>query len=182
MLNKYVYALVMLIIMAAWFAKGPVSVPKPAIKDANQSPPLAEIKSDLNSADMKPDATEVIGKCNIEFINDVAMNVNAHDVVKNSLLKLTGWAMDDQHERLPEKVIVRFTNSANKHFYAIARTGLKRNDVRDYFRLSDRVLGAGFDLHLNTRDLPAGIYSLTLLIQFDRKTYVCDNNRKINMM
>jgi hypothetical protein len=96
-------------------------------------------------------------------------------------LKLSGWAMDTQNERIPEQVIIRFTSRDGKHFFALARTGLARPDVRDYFHLSDKALPAGFDIQLDTRGLPVEHLAVALLLQYGDKTYVCDNARSINV-
>ena len=75
--------------------------------------------------------------------------------------------------------MVRFTSVGNTEFYAASLSGLTRDDVREYFKLPDRVSNSGFELATNLRDVPAGQYSLTLVLQYDDATYVCDNGRKI---
>lgn len=177
---KQVYAIVLAVVMMAWFAQGPIDQPKPAKKDATKIPASVNIAAPDFSG-ISVGEMVVGGKCNIEFINDIQMSENVHELAKGISLKLKGWAMDDQKERLPAQVIVRFTDLRNKHFYAPVQIGLARDDVRFYFKLSDRVSASGFELKLETNDFPLGEYALTLLMRFDDKTYICDNGRKINV-
>ncbi len=181
MRTKHIYVAVLLMIMAAWFAQGPTNQAKQIRKDAGTPPPQGQITTSPAIFGFNPGEISVGGKCNIEFINDAPMSADTYDIARNHPLKLVGWAMDDQKERLPQRVIVRFSNSADKHFYVAARTGLIRDDVRAYFKLSDRIMGAGFDMNLDMHDLPPGVYSLDLLMQFDDKIDVCDNGRKVNV-
>ena len=120
--------------------------------------------------------------CNIEFANDATMTTKVHTVNAGGLLKLSGWAMDTKNERLPEQVLVRFTSNEGKRYLAHARSGLMRPDVRDYFHLSDKALPVGFDIYLDTPNLPAEHLTVVLLLQYGDQTYVCDNIRSIKVV
>jgi hypothetical protein len=179
MRSRTIQVVVLAVVMAAWFLKGPSGAPAKVKKVADASPTLSEVKVDAKFAGVNTAASEGVSGCNIEFANDATMTTQAHSIFAGNLLKLSGWAMDTKNERLPEQVLVRFTSQDGKHFFAPARAGLPRPDVRDYFHLSDKALAAGFDIHLDTRNLPADRLAIALLLQYGDQTYVCDNSRSI---
>lgn len=179
--TRSVYVLSLVLIMSAWFSKGLISQPKNIEKEGGAPAAIVKVTEDPGALGVVTGEMATGGICNIEFINDVPLNNNIYDLFKDRTFRLVGWAMDEQKERLPEKVTVRLTGSENKHYYVSARMGLARVDVKEYFKLSDRVLEAGFDLNVDTQDLPADVYSLMLLLQFEDQTYLCDNGRKISL-
>lgn len=179
--TRSVYVLALVLIMSAWFSKAPISQPEKIEKEGGASAAIVKVTPDPGALGVVAGELATGGICNIEFINDVPLNSNIYDLFRNRTFRLVGWAMDEQKERPPETVIVRLTGSENKHYYVAARMGLARADVQEYFKLSDRVLGSGFDLNLDAQGLPADVYSLMLLLQFEDHTYLCDNGRKISL-
>jgi len=178
--TKYVYSAVLLIVLSAWLGHSttkPPTPPKPQEKDSKQV--VSQIVADPAMLRIKSGAWIAGGNCNIEFANGAPMSDNVYPLAKDRILKLAGWALDAEKVLLPEQIVVRFTSVGNTEFYAASLSGLTRDDVREYFKLPDRVSNSGFELATNLRDVPAGQYSLTLVLQYDDATYVCDNGRKI---
>lgn len=178
--TRFVYVLALVLIVSAWFSKGPISQPKKTEKEVGVPVTIVKVTEDPGTLGIVTGEMAAGGICNIEFINDVPFNNSIYDL-KNRTFRLVGWAMDEQKERLPEKVVLRLTNSKNKLYYAIAKIGLVRSDVKEHFKLSDRILKAGFDLNVDTHNLPSDVYSLILLLRFEDRTYLCDNGRKVNL-
>lgn len=178
---KHVYWAVMLAVMGAWFSQGtskPSPAPQAHASDGRQEV-MARMVTDPASVGLKPGKWRAAGKCNIEFINGSLMGGRPYAIGRDKPLKLIGWALDDERARLPKELIVRFTSASDAKFYTLAQTGLMRSDVKDYFKLVDRLTASGFSLALKTPDIPPGEYALTLLMPFEDTTYICDNGRKI---
>ncbi len=178
--TNYVYSVVLLIVMSAWFGHSTI---KPFVSSkANENGSkqiISKIVEGFDTQGVKPGEWRTGGKCNIEYINDTPMNSDVHTVAKDKLLNLEGWALDAEKIRLPDRVIARFTDIGNTDFYADSQTGLMRDDVREYLKLPYQVTASGFELVANILDIPVGQYALTLVIQFEDVYYVCDNGRKI---
>jgi hypothetical protein len=179
MRNRIIQAFLLAIVMAAWFVKGPSGAPANDKKVVDASPTLSEVKVDAKFSGINTTSNEVLSGCNLEYANDATMTVEPYSIAAGSLLKLSGWAMDTKNERLPEQVLVRFTSNEGKHYFALARAGLPRPDVREYFHLTDKVLQAGFDIHLDTRNLPPERLAIALMLQYGNQTYLCENSRSI---
>lgn len=190
-----VYSAVLTVVLSAWFGNVTTKKAAPQKKQkenctqvqsavpqaTNSILGAAQIVTDPHTLGIKPNQWIDGGKCNIEYINGSLMSSKVHPITKDRVLKLTGWAMDIEKERLPKQVVVRFTDSAQADFYAVSQAGLVRNDVRAYFELPNRLSTSGFELVSDIHGIAAGEYALTLLIQFEDATYLCSNGRKIKV-
>jgi len=181
--TKYVYWVMLFIVIIAWFS--PVSVPSWIHAEKNKSAvsstkPVHIVANPLPLG-VLPNKGVAGGNCNIETINGKVMGNVVYAISKNSQLKLAGWAMDGAKTRLPESTVIRFTSSQNTNYYALARSGLVRDDVRRYFDLTDRVKRSGFELIADISELPVGKYGLTAVLSFTDTVLVCGNGRKIDV-
>jgi hypothetical protein len=176
--TRQVYWVVLALVLGAWFANNPVK------KFPSDSPSKAQVEitkvfKDTTSFGVSRDQWIVGGKCNIEYINGVSMKAAVHKLARSTPLRLVGWAMDIEKVRLPESVIVRFEEKDNTNYFALAKIGFDRTDVRDYFSVAETLVASGFETNINLIDLPDGEYALTLIIKFFDAAYVCDNGRRI---
>lgn len=178
--TKYVYSAVLLVVLIAWFGHSTTKTPLSSTpQEGNSQYVVAQIVGDPATLGIKFREWSSGGQCNIESINGMPMTVQAHNLVRSTPLRLTGWAMDIDKERLPESVIIRFEGKNNNSFYAPAITGLDRADVRDYFSVVESLVASGYETNIDLGDLPDGEYALTLIMKFIDAVYVCDNGRKI---
>ena len=178
------YWLMLIIVLMAWFlAFVPPSPPLKVEKNEkeNVSVEPVHIVTDLLSLWVSSSNWIAGGNCNIERMNSEVMGTSVYDISKNKPLKLEGWAMDSSKARLPKSTVVRFTNSESIHFYALAQSGLVRDDVQRYLNLTDNLKRSGFELNTNIGELPEGEYALTLLLLFKDIKLICDNGRKISV-
>ena len=179
--NKYVYALVMTVILSAWFSSYRIpSIHK--TKTANVAQWPSRIVSNIVNAGVKVGGLRAGGKCNIEYINGMPMDGKLYSLSREGSLILSGWALDEKNLRLPDSVIIRFKNIySNKEFFAKAQIGLKRSDVQEHFKLSTNLVASGFRLITYLHDFASGKYDVMILAVFPDSTYVCDNGRKIQI-
>lgn len=181
--TKYLYAAILLIVLSAWFGHStskPPAAHKPQEEDSKKV--VSQIIKNPATLGIKPGEWTVGGKCNVEFINGKPMDVKVYPVAKDyGTLQLVGWALDAEKERLPRQVVVRFTSIGNTDYYASSQIGLLRDDVKEYFKLPDRVSFSGFELLANVRELPASEYAITLIMIYEDSTCICDNGRKIQV-
>lgn len=192
---NYVYSVVLLVVLSAWFdpiSNRPAAPTKKEEEIRNQTaqpkqpanngkPGVSRILKDPVILGIKPGEWLPGGQCNIEFINGSLMTNKVHSIPGNNILKLAGWAMDLEKALLPEQVAVRFTNDENVEFYAAGQTGFTREDVRAYFKLPNELTASGFEMSAKTEDFPSGEYAITLIAQFNHANYICDNGRKIKV-
>ncbi len=180
---KYVYPVVLLIVLSAWLGHSttkPITITKHQ-KD-NSKKVVSQIVNDPAIFGITRDKWSSGGKCNIEFINGETMGTKLHTIGKGKALKLVGWAVDIEKLRLPEKIVVRFKGDMENEFYALSDKGILREDVIEYYKLPNRLNNSGFELEINTKELIVGQYLLTLLVQFKDALYVCDNKRSIKII
>lgn len=172
---KYIYPIVLLVMLSTWFAKPtvPVTAPPPA--------PPAVLTKDSAALGIDLPGARTEGQCNLETVNQTLLGTTAFPVQKNAQLNVSGWAMDSGNVRLPKNVIVRFTGAKETDFFAVAQIGLPRADVKEYFKVPDTLIMSGFQLLIPALDLPADSYQLTLMMRFDDATYICDNGRKLSV-
>ena len=177
--NKYIYAVVLLFILGAWFSdfRTP-SAPKP--KGVVQEP--TRIVTNIEDLGVNRHDWRAGGKCNIEFINGTSMDEKPYFIGREGGLILTGWALDEKKRRLPTSVLIRFAdNKNNKEFFAKTQIGIKRPDVQAYFRLPTHLVASGFHLITFLKDIALGEYDITLLTLYPDDAYICSNGRKINV-
>lgn len=170
------YALVLLIVIGAWFSRA--SVPSVEKSEDTVQEPM-RVVSDASHIGMEEGRWRIGAKCNIEFINGESMGDVSHLISKDETLVLTGWALDDVNERLPKSVWVRFTGDEGREYFGPTQFGLHRADVQTYFDLTDGLVASGFRLFVFAQDLPLGEYALTLILVFPDNVYACDNGRRI---
>ena len=154
--NKYIYALVMTVILATWFSR--FRLPQsPRSSVADQEP--SRIVSNIADAGVTVSVYRPGGKCNIEFINGTLLDNNPYSVSRKGGLILTGWALDEAKETLPNSVLIRFSDiDSDKEFFAKAQIGIKRPDVQTHFKLSTSLLASGFRLITYLQDIAPGEY------------------------
>jgi hypothetical protein len=182
MITKYVYSAVLLIVLVAWFGHSNIKLPAtPNHQGVDRKQVVSKIVEDPSTFGINPGEWITGGNCNIEFINGSLMTDDVYPVVKESQLKLVGWAVDTEKKLLPKLVIVRFTSINNTNFYALSQNGLVRNDVKEHFKLTNLQSDSGFELITKLGDIPNGQYALSLILQFYDGLYVCDNGRKIRI-
>lgn len=174
-----IVAYILIIAFSAWFGhitfKPKISVTDKAAENMQQS----KILDDPDTLNFELGNCMPGGNCNIEFINGSLVDNSVYPVSKDNVLKIVGWAVDIENERLPNQVVVRFTSTDNTDFYALSQNGLERDDVRKYLNLPEQLTDSGFELVTNLLDIPSGQYAIYLIIQFQESSYICDNGRKI---
>jgi hypothetical protein len=117
------------------------------------------------------------GKCNIETINEPAGATNI--VVKSGVpMKVSGWALDPKGTKTPDAVHVRFLSPAAGDYFGTVTNRFSRDDVNTQYHM-ETGSKSGFSLDFSSDLLPAGSYSVTLVMLFGEKAYVCDNGRKV---
>lgn len=176
-INKYIYAVVLLVILGAWFSDFRIPTPPKSI-GAFQEP--TRIVTNIGDSGVNRYDWQVGGKCNIEYINGTLFDSNFYAVEREGALILTGWTLDEKKERIPDSVIIRFKNiESEKEFFANARVGIKRPDVQAYFKLPAHLVTSGFRLITYLQDIALGEYDLSLLTIYPDGAYICNNGRKI---
>lgn len=179
--NKYIYAFVITVVFSAWFSSYRIpSIPKTKSASIDQEP--SRIVSDIAAAGVKVSDWQAGGKCNIEYINGTIWDNHPYAVGREGGLILTGWTLDESKERLPDSVIIRFTDiDSKKEFFSKAQIGIKRPDVQAHFNLSTKLVASGFRLITYVQDIALGEYDITLLTVYPDCAYICSNGRKINV-
>ena len=179
---NYVYLIVLLLVLSAWFGHSTTKETTINKKNVQKNAQVVS-KSVNNKLAVGLDSNNLSHgtKCNIELINGLHIANKIYSINKSDVLNLVGWAIDVERERIPEQVIVRFSNEKNSYYYTASQTGLIRNDVRESFNLPYNVRGSGFKLTTNIHDIAVGQYFMSLLLNIDDITYVCDNGRKLRI-
>lgn len=67
----------------------------------------------------------------------------------------------------------------NANYFALAKAGFARTDVKDYFAVAEALVLSGFEMNFNLNDVPEGEYALNLIMEFVDAVYVCDKGRKV---
>lgn len=175
-MRNFLYLIILICVLLAWWSPLP-PIQKKMVEKVTSI--VTDLSTLLGSDQFIVEPKEG-GACNLEFINGNAMGKQPSTVKPDSSITLKGWAMDTMHKRLPDKVIIRFSDSEGKHFYGEAKSGLERTDVANYFSLEDmNVVRSGFKLFFNGQDLPPKAYSLAILLQFENIITVCNNGREV---
>jgi hypothetical protein len=171
---------VLLIVLAAWFAEKSVKLPG-KLQEKVDKPAVSNASADPASFGVAPGKWVPGGQCNIEFLNGVQIGADTIPVERQAPVKLVGWALDAEKARLPKLVLLRFTN-AKADVFAPVQSGLRRDDVKNYFKLPDHLVSAGFEFRAHSLDIQPGVYSVTLALAFEEATYTCDSGRKIRVL
>lgn len=175
---KILYALVLGLILVAWFLPF-APAPKPVAKEKIPGKSKVIIEPIFSG---KPYGNIVVGgDCNIETINGILLGANAYVINLGTPLLLKGWGMDKDLSRLPNSVLLRLTSDGGSEAFINAKSGLPRNDVKGHFSLPNNLLASGFELNTKFQSVPTGEYAMTLIMVFDDIALACDNGRKVRI-
>ena len=180
--TKYVYYIVLFVVLAAWFGHASVrphrnnSSEKKTTEPALVTPvtALRKIRGVMENVDYTTS-----DMCNIESADGRMMSADAYPVAHNKKIHLAGWALNTKSFELPSSVTVVLSNKNGKKYYAPASLGYARVDVRNYFSAPNIANDSGFEVNIDLGSVSPGDYSLALVLKFHDTVYLCNNGRTI---
>lgn len=89
-------------------------------------------------------------------------------------LPIWGWAFDRVSGNVPDDISIRISSTVSQTSRTIKMERGPRPDVAAVFRLAS-VQNSGFGGQADLSDLPAGIYTATVLQRIGESTYSCSN-------
>jgi hypothetical protein len=120
-------------------------------------------------------AQEVQDKyCSIDALNDAPLS-NGEQVSRKRTLDLLGWALDGSESSLPTTLFVKLSGAGGT-FYGSARGRYSRADVPAALKLPDSLKNAGFKTKLDVSSLPAGDYTISILLGAPHQTQECGSH------
>jgi hypothetical protein len=160
--------------------QAPLPAPTPPPVASAAAVPAAPVR--LTVAKGPPDGVVVDGwvaggRCNIETINEPAGKANL--TVKPGVpMKVSGWALDPKGTKIPDALHVRFLSPTAGDYFGTVSNRFARDDVNKQNH-AEAGSTSGFSLDFDSNLLPPGTYTVTLIMLFGEKAYVCDNGRKV---
>jgi hypothetical protein len=118
-------------------------------------------------------------ECYVDWVNG-ELAQSEGNVVGETQLRLTGWAVDHAAAALPEAITVLLTDGRAE--YSLEPTRTDRPDVAAYFG-NQNYLRSGFDADGPVDAVPPGHYQvLILLTRSGGKLEVCSTDRSIELL
>lgn len=177
MVSRGSYGVALGIVLISWFV--PSTPFLNSNNDANDRPIWRAVPTSLDAlgiAQLRPG-----GKCNLEYINGLRVTTDAKRINRSAQIRMTGWVIDEKASRIPEYVVTHLRNGDRKEYFFLSPVGFPRPDVLKYFKLPSNMISSGYALDLPTKYLPAGTYSITLILPFEDQGLECDNGRRITI-
>lgn len=122
-----------------------------------------------------PQSVMITNKCRIDTVN---LNGGDEWIVKPSLLKLNGWAVDEFSNSTPEKIAVQIHNLSGLAVGTAVAKRVHRSDVVDFFK-NPGYLKAGFEVTLDIATLTPGNYTFALTMQRENNLIYCATSNKV---
>jgi hypothetical protein len=118
------------------------------------------------------------GQCNIESVGQPS-NGSKPMILKNGVhTSVIGWALDPEGKTIPDAVHIRFLSKEGDYYGTVAKR-LVRDDVNSTHPVQSKTVQSGIEMEFDTDQLPLGNYTVTMVMLFGDKAYICDNGRKV---
>lgn len=149
----------------------PIATSCVSTQDCQRYQPL-EASAPSTQRPVELPAQEVRDKyCSIDSLNDAPLS-NGEQVSQKRTLDLWGWALNDSATSLPITLFVKLSGAGGT-FYGPARGRFTRADVPAALNLPDSLNNAGVKAKLDVSSLPAGEYTISILVGTPQQTQEC---------
>ncbi|MGX2030823.1 hypothetical protein [Methylocaldum gracile] len=172
-----VYVFILALVLATWFSPSQV----PVIAKPHNDEKVVQKAVSISPETLRVSSLRPGGECNIEYINGAQMSDVVHSVKKGQHVEISGWGIDKEKLRIPDRVVAHLKSEAGVDYYYLATAGLPRPDVVDYFNLPLTLINSGFVLDLSETEIQPGFYSVSLILLFGDFDQRCDNRRKLHI-
>ena len=117
--------------------------------------------------------------CYMDTLNGRLWEDEVLTIRDRQLIRIHGWAVDDESKLLPEETYLRLESSNGRRFYA-ATMPEDRPDVARHLGQAAFVK-AGFRALVSAENLPPGEYQAMILMNVAGRNLLCGNERKLRL-
>lgn len=122
----------------------------------------------------------LVESCNLERIDEKAIDQLPREVRVGRPLKVAGWVADTRSAGVPESVAIRaVAEESGAVYYAPIALSVLRGDVVTHLGGERAYLRSGFNVEVDIGELKPGAYKLQLAFLSKGRSALCDNGRKL---
>lgn len=130
--------------------------------------------------DLKQKGSQPLDFCSIDKLSNRDIEKTNHVIkAKEASFSISGWAHLPQDYTHEDSLFIKLTKQKNKqNFYIPAMTGLKRDDVADFFN-DPKLTNSGFFGEYPTTYFDPGIYNITFIFNTRDRKLICNTDSVI---